>query len=283
MNQDIKLFVSCHKPNVHIPSSKLLHPIQVGASNAETHFPDMAHDDTGDNISDKNPSYCETTGQYWAWKNEQADYFGFFHYRRYFSFSKEKLPIVHEPFIFGDAVLPDNRERNLKRISFDDETIADTVTRFECIAPELVASPVGESIYDQYRHSVGHHVEDIDIALEAARRVSPHMAEDIDEYMNGKQGYFCNMFIMKADLFDGYCTWLFDILEEHEKTRDTSRYPPVDSRVGGYLAERLCGIYLYHLKKSGHSFAELQRVYFRDTAQNRPFASRIKTALRRGR
>ena len=44
----------------------------------------MLHDDEGDNISNKNKTYCELTAQYWAWKNMEADYYGFFHYRRYF-------------------------------------------------------------------------------------------------------------------------------------------------------------------------------------------------------
>ena len=47
----------------------------------------MLHDDEGENISDKNPMYCELTAQYWAWKNLDADYYGFCHYRRYFNFS----------------------------------------------------------------------------------------------------------------------------------------------------------------------------------------------------
>ena len=50
-------------------------------------FKETLHDNDGENISSKNPMYCELTAQYWAWKNADADYYGFCHYRRYFDFT----------------------------------------------------------------------------------------------------------------------------------------------------------------------------------------------------
>ena len=50
----------------------------------------MLMDNTGENISEKNSMYCELTAQYWAWKNLNADYYGFFHYRRYLNFSDRR-------------------------------------------------------------------------------------------------------------------------------------------------------------------------------------------------
>ena len=54
----------------------------------------MFHDDEGENISEKNDKYCELTAQFWAWKNiHDADYYGFWHYRRFMSFRNENYPM----------------------------------------------------------------------------------------------------------------------------------------------------------------------------------------------
>ena len=53
-------------------------PLHVGAAGkADLGF---TRDDTGPNISGKNPHFCELTGLYWAWKNLDADYIGLVHY-----------------------------------------------------------------------------------------------------------------------------------------------------------------------------------------------------------
>jgi len=74
--------VCCHQP-VSVSKHPLLIPMQVGAALTDKRFPGFLCDDIGDNISTKNRSYCELTAQYWAWKNIDMDYYGFFHYRRY--------------------------------------------------------------------------------------------------------------------------------------------------------------------------------------------------------
>ena len=52
MSEDIKLFVSCHKLDTHIPDNALLQPIQVGAALAASRMPNLLHDDEGDSISE---------------------------------------------------------------------------------------------------------------------------------------------------------------------------------------------------------------------------------------
>ena len=66
-----------------MPSDSVYMPIHVGREGKA----DLGYvgDNTGDNISAKNPNYCELTALYWAWKNLEADYVGLVHYRRYFT------------------------------------------------------------------------------------------------------------------------------------------------------------------------------------------------------
>ena len=91
----IKILVSCHKETDYI-KNEIFQPIQLGCANTELRMPEMLYDDVGDNISSLNPAYCELTAQYWAWKNMDADYYGFCHYRRYFSFADKKFQ--EDPF-----------------------------------------------------------------------------------------------------------------------------------------------------------------------------------------
>lgn len=74
--------VATHKP-YWMPQDDVYLPIHVGCDGKESIG--FTGDNTGDNISAKNPHYCELTALYWAWKNLQADYTGLVHYLRYFT------------------------------------------------------------------------------------------------------------------------------------------------------------------------------------------------------
>ena len=75
-----KKFKSIIEDQVHY---KILH---VGSN--DDYYDYYLKDNTGDNISKKNPNYCELTGQYWIWKNVDSsadEITGLIHYRRYFT------------------------------------------------------------------------------------------------------------------------------------------------------------------------------------------------------
>ena len=265
MSEDIKLFVSCHKLDTHIPDNALLQPIQVGAALAASRMPNLLHDDEGDSISEKNRSYCELTGQYWAWQNTDADYYGFLHYRRYFNFSKTEYPIHHEPFIFGDVTFDRNDDETLQRIDFNEEAMRKVITAHDFIAPEPIEALEKTTVYEQYRDSFGHHIEDLDTVMDNIRLKYPDIWPSAQKYLNQTKVYVCNMFVMRRELFRAYSAFLFDVLSTHEKMRDFSHYSPVARRVSGYLGERICGMYLTYLYDKGYDGIDLQRVYFRNT------------------
>ena len=96
--------------------------MQVGAEGKER-IEEYIQDNTGNNISSKNPNFCELTGLYWAWKNLEADYIGLVHYRRYFTIQnkipkteQEKFKIVlnqketEEKLQNVDVILPKKRK-----------------------------------------------------------------------------------------------------------------------------------------------------------------------------
>ena len=77
----IKIIVATHK-KYKMPNDSIYLPVQVGTENKESLG--YQPDNDGENISSKNPYFCELTGLYWAWKNLDADYIGLSHYRRHF-------------------------------------------------------------------------------------------------------------------------------------------------------------------------------------------------------
>lgn len=55
-----------------------------------------------------------------------------------------------------------------------------------------------------------------------------------------------NMFVMRRDYFRGYMDWLFSVLFELEKRLDITDWDTYDSRVYGFVAERLLDVWLEH-------------------------------------
>ena len=85
---NIKIFICTHK-DVPLPQHPYFLPIQAGAALHEL-IPNYQPDNDGENISEKNPHFCELTCHYWAWKNlKNVDIIGLNHYRRYFDFQQK--------------------------------------------------------------------------------------------------------------------------------------------------------------------------------------------------
>lgn len=212
----IKILVACHKPGL-VCHDDVYIPIHVGraVSKIKEEMAGMIGDDTGDNISDKNPKYCELTAQYWAWKNlHDVEYVGFCHYRRYFNFEKG---IADVNIILG---------------------------RNDAVVLELVLHyPVWREITQFVS------LEDYTIMLKVLKKKYPEYEDTIVNYLNGYVFYPKNMLICRKELFDKYAEWLFDILFECEKLIKPSPYTR-QRRSLAYLGEYLLSIFFMHNKYS---------------------------------
>ncbi|MBR2996956.1 DUF4422 domain-containing protein [Candidatus Saccharibacteria bacterium] len=268
MSQDLKIFVSCHKPADFIHDDVFI-PIQVGASLPNrTKIKGAIQDSTGSNISDKNPRYCELTAQYWAWKNalKDTEYIGFFHYRRYLDFSGKN----HPTDAWGNIVEKFISPETINEYKLNGDTINNLVKKYDIILPvakDVTKMPEGaKNIREQYESSGYLHAKDLDIMLEVIKEKYPEFLPYAQDYLASKTSYLNNMFIMKKTIFSEYNAWLFDILDECDKRIDYTDYSTEAIRTPGHLAERLFNIYIAYLKDhQNFKIKELPTVIFLST------------------
>jgi lipopolysaccharide biosynthesis glycosyltransferase len=250
MTPDLKIFV-CHTPgreSVVPPSPYFIH-VLGGAALSNENPQDLVCDNTGDNISRKNESYCELTVQYWAWKNVDAEYYGFCHYRRYFGFGRSNK----KPDIYANIVSEFFDESALDYISINPDIIKKIQeTPVVLTTPFNVKNISKKDIYNHYRSSPFLRIKDLDSLLEIIHDISPKFENAANHYIQNGLLYPCNMFIMKRETFIRYCQWLFPILEECERRIDTARYNVDEFRTIAHLAERCLGIFYTYLNQSQH-------------------------------
>ena len=62
--------------------------------------------------------------------------------------------------------------------------------------------------------------------------------------MKRKSAHMFNMFIMKKEYVNSYCSFIFDILFELEKRIDISGYNKYQARVFGFISELLLDVWI---------------------------------------
>nr|WP_075576460.1 DUF4422 domain-containing protein [Olsenella timonensis] len=262
-NQPVRIFVSTHK-DVNFFQGDVLQPVQVGASLRSGSIRHALRDDAGENISDLNPMYCELTTQYWAWKNVDAEYYGFCHYRRYFDFS----PVRHSENPWGEIIADRICDETQREYRLDDASIREAVEGYDVITTEfkdLRRFPADYSTpHEHYEKAPQLNIDDLDRCMRIVAEMHPDYAEDVEAYLRGNTSCFCNMFIMRKGIFQDYCAWLFPILERFLAESDMSRYSREGMRTPGHLAERLLNIYYNHHMRIGAGWRtkQLQCVHF---------------------
>lgn len=209
----IKILVACHKADPNIRQDGIYMPIQVGKALHPEIDLGFQCDNTGDNISEKNGSYCELTALYWAWKNlKDVDYIGLAHYRRYFDMSPKQ--------------------------------VLDAYNKDSIIIANHRILPI--SVYDELVHWTS--LEDTTIFIDTIMTLYPDYSEDIlSYYFRGNKFSQFNMMLMSKENYNLYCEFIFSVLIKTEQRIRLASYTR-QRRVIGYLAESLLGLWIKHNK-----------------------------------
>lgn len=219
---NIKILVAMHKVGWAANDECYL-PILCGEAAGTGGF---TGDNTGDNISNKNKTFCELTALYWAWKNLDCDYIGLCHYRRYF---------VSNMMFFRNFHI------------YNQNDFARCMKKCDILLPNAITLSEG-NVYNNYKYR--HNIRDLDMTRDIMIDLYPEYEPSFDKIMQSDTMYPLNMFCMKKSYFNEYADWLFSILFELEKRIDIADYDTYQKRVFGFLAERLLNVWVHHNKLS---------------------------------
>lgn len=207
----IVILVATHKPD-KVYQDDIYTPIHVGraVSKYKEEMAEIIGDDTGDNISEKNPFYCELTACYWAWKNlKNIEYVGLCHYRRYF---EERITI-----------------KNIDRL---------LNSNYDIILPSAIHLPA--TLFYKFK---GLTDEDRVIFFKVMEEFYPEYYETaVDYIMNGNKDYAFNMFFCSWKIFSQMMEFVFGFLSCTEKYVKLQPYTN-GRRIFGYFSEYLIPIF----------------------------------------
>lgn len=268
----IKILVCCHKP-CDLPKDDILLPIQVGAVLSDIDLgiqrDDQVNGEVCDNISEKNKTYCELTALYWAWKNlykiyPDVEYIGLCHYRRFFSKKRGLLNCIRQflcklkfivKILFGvkQSIVGVDEKSVIKKSNHNLNSLIDIRNKIygKSIIATYPVKLIGGSVNDFF-NLIGKVY--IDLLKDICRDLFPDYYPYLEKTLNGNKISAANMIIIQKRYFEEYCTFLFTVLEAHEKQcveKNIVQEPQnekIYSRVSGYLGELLT--YTFVLKMS---------------------------------
>lgn len=264
---NISIYTSHHKPSAFL-SSPIIKPLHVGKANS---FDEICcpGDNTGDNISLKNPFYCELTAHYWVWKNtEISDYVGFMHYRRHFNFSEDQYK---DEDIWGVVNCPEINTDYENEFGLNEESIRKCIGDADLLVPKKWSVKAAGNVnnFEHYRVSDHLHIDDYQNVLDILIEKYPEYSSAVAKFNNAHNGYYTNMFVMKKDLFIEYSEWLFSILTVLEGKLAFKNYSQQEKRVFGHLSERLFNIFIIKkINESGIKLKEIQRTFIQKETFN---------------
>ena len=145
--------------------------------------------------------------------------------RRYFAIKSKKVKTENERF---NIVLEKNE-------------VNEILKNTDVILPKQRNYYI-ENLYNHYKHTM--YIEPLDETKKIIEKKYPDYLIEFEKLHTRKKAHMFNMFIMKKEILNQYCTWLFDILFELEKKVDSSKYDNFHSRFYGRISELLLDVWI---------------------------------------
>ncbi len=207
-----------------MPAGSCYLPLQVGSAGRDSFG--IARDDVGEHISSKNLWYC---------------YLGLVHYRRLFA---------HSAFSFT--------AQSKKNSILGPNDWAALLRKHPLILPKRRNYFI-ENRKKQFAHAHGEPA--LRYTEEALQACCPEYLPAYEKVMARTWGHIFNMFVMRRDLCDAYCVWLFSLLAEIENRIEYSE-GTVPPRILGFISERLLDVWIEHscLQYKEIPYVSLERV-----------------------
>lgn len=202
------LFVITHKKiDNKIPKKRDI--LFVGAYNKEVPYGYLS-DDFDNGISQLNPYFCELTGLYYIWKNCNSEIVSLEHYRRLFI--RTKFYFFHFPFL---------------RI----KDIDDLMNNYDVVVPKrYLINETGEELYRR-----DHNIDDLYKTRDIIEQYHKEYIDSFDEMLKSKENYYYNMFIIKKEILNEYCEFMFDVLFKLMNKIDYKTRDKYQARVFGFI------------------------------------------------
>lgn len=239
---NIKIIVATHKP-YRMPTDPMYLPVFCGAAlRKPEEIPEgYQRDDEGENISHKNATYCELTALYWAWKNlpPEVEAVGLCHYRRHFTaMGLSKRNLLNK----WNIILTQNQTNELLKT-------------YDVILPRRCDFG-SATVYAQW---LSYHVsEPLDITAVYVKSLSHAYEKAWNTVMNQTWANVFNMIITKRCIMDRYCAWLFTVLQYVEQRVNLAPRLIDDSRLYGFISERLLDVWI---EANNLSFREIDCLF----------------------
>ncbi len=262
---DSKIYIMHYKKGMVLENNSFYQPLMCGNFlRNEKEDDTMLGDDSGENISEKNPFFSELTGTYWVWKNTDQAVTGCCHYRRFYTVEPEPLRYRIKRFFYYPIGLAAKRFGLIytndvdffKSKILNQKQLNEILLKHDAILPQ--ARKLKYSVEEHFRRY--HDIHDLEILRDILSEKYPEYIPAFEAVLKGKRLYANNMFILKRDHYRKFMPWLFTMMFEFERRIDIENYTGYQKRILGFIAERLLTVWF---QKEQLNCKELQLIYFK--------------------